>query len=120
MKSHAYIPSLQRCATPLLALTLAVSLTGCSSFLELAQEAEAKQVVPAAAVAEAQPKPDIPPHLVKCIEKEKPVPAKATADALALHQKERAEFKKACGKAILQWYKEVQKADAAKATAKKS
>ena len=53
--------------------------------------------------------PDIPAHLVKCIEKEPP--AANTADKKVLALKLTAEERKACAKAILAWYRQIQAAN---------
>jgi uncharacterized protein YeaC (DUF1315 family) len=53
--------------------------------------------------------PDIPAHLVKCIEK--PPLAGKTADEKVTNLKLTAEQRKECAKAILAWYKEIQKAN---------
>jgi hypothetical protein len=53
--------------------------------------------------------PDIPSHLVKCIEKEPP--AANTADKKVLALKLTAEERKACAKAILAWYRQIQAAN---------
>jgi hypothetical protein len=53
--------------------------------------------------------PDIPKHLVKCIEKE---PSKgATANEMVTNQILTAEERKQCAKAILAWYKQIQAAN---------
>ena len=53
--------------------------------------------------------PDVPLHLVKCIEKEPP--KAATADARVVNLKLTADERKACAKAILAWYKQIQAAN---------
>ena len=53
--------------------------------------------------------PDIPGHLVKCIEKEPPTAT--TADKKVLALKLTADERKACAKAILAWYRQIQTAN---------
>lgn len=50
--------------------------------------------------------PDIPPHLVKCLDK-KPRPGE-TADEKVTNRIATEKAKAACSKAILKWYEELQ------------
>src|SRR5262245_23740924 len=89
------------------AMTLAVSLTACSELL--ATETQAAAVLSDPPKLSETKLPDIPGHLVKCIEKE---PPKAdTADKKVLALKLTAEERKACAKAILAWYRQIQAAN---------
>jgi hypothetical protein len=106
-----------------LAMTLAVSQTACSTLLEDVTGPNA--ALPPAVAAQANPAPlpapklpEIPPHLVKCVEtapKTPPTkdgkPATADAKVAALHLT--AEQRRECAKAILAWYKRLQAAEAA-------
>lgn len=94
-----------------LALTLGVSLTGCSSLSdEMAGWSQAAKEVKAAEVVSSDVKtPDIPAHLVKCIQKD-PKPG-ATADQYVANLQLTNDERKACAKAILAWYKDLQKAN---------
>lgn len=53
--------------------------------------------------------PDVPPHLVKCIEKQ-PAAGK-TANEKVINTKKTADERLACARAILAWYKQVQAAN---------
>jgi len=99
------------------ALTLAASLMGCSSISEdvktwglastPAQAAEVK-----AAETKVTELPDIPPHLQKCIDKK--AKAGKSADQKVLNEIQSADEKRACMRAILAWYKELQAAEKAR------
>ena len=94
-----------------LTLTAGVFLTGCSSLSEdVASWSQAQKEVKAAEVVSNDVKtPDIPPHLVKCLQKDaKPG---ATADAYVANLQLTNDERKACAKAILAWYKDLQKAN---------
>jgi hypothetical protein len=97
----------RRLAMLALGLTLAVSLTACSELL--ATETQAAAVLSDPPKLSETKLPDIPGHLVKCIEKEPP--AASTADKKVLALKLTAEERKACAKAILAWYRQIQAAN---------
>lgn len=97
----------RRLAMLALGLTLAVSLTACSELL--ATETQAAAVLSDPPKLSETKLPDIPSHLVKCIEKEPP--AANTADKKVLALKLTAEERKACAKAILAWYRQIQAAN---------
>ena len=92
--------------------TASVYLTACSDLLK---EAEAAQLAgstprpaePAAKAAVADVKsPDVPAHLVKCVNRK---PAKADgADGKVIALKQNKEEIQACSKKILEWYKSLQ------------
>jgi len=88
------------------ALTLAVFLTACS---ELLAEQQATLVLSDPPKLSETKLPDISPHLVKCIAKEPPTAA--TADKKVLALKLTADERKACAKAILAWYRQIQAAN---------
>lgn len=85
----------------------AAFLTGCSELLA-EMNAQAKEPVPQVVQNDAK-MPDVPPHLVKCIEAA-PKPG-ATADQKVANLKLTADERKACAKAILAWYKTIQAAN---------
>ena len=58
------------------------------------------------AKSEAKKSPDIPPHLVKCINRD--VKKGETANDKVVALKQAAEERKVCAQAILAWYKSVQ------------
>ncbi len=111
MSYSKFATSTRRFALRALVAMLAVCLTACSDYLkEWDNEALGQAQPKPAPVAEAKPAtPDIPPHLVKCIEKTPP-PGKTADEKVKAITKTDAE-RKACAKAILAWYKEVQKAN---------
>jgi hypothetical protein len=106
-----------------LAMTLAVSQTACSTLLEDVTGPNA--ALPPAVAAQANPAPlpapklpEIPPHLVKCVETApKTPPTKdgkpATADQKVTALKLTADERRLCSKAILAWYKKLQAAETA-------
>lgn len=99
----------------LLALTTSVSLTACSTLSDDAKAWTALGRAPDPREAEvvtndmANPPPDIPPHLVKCIEKK--APAGKTANDKVTNELKTADERRFCMKAILTWYKELQRAE---------
>lgn len=95
-----------------LVTTLGASLTGCASLSDdVAVWSQAQKEAKVAEVVNNDVKtPDIPPHLVKCIQKD-PKPG-ATADQYVANLQLTSDERKACAKAILAWYKDLQKANA--------
>lgn len=87
-------------------MTLAVCLTACSDLWEVSKAELPKDV---AVLQNDARTPDIPAHLVKCINTA-PKPGK-TADEVVTNLKLTADERKACAAAILAWYKELQKAN---------
>lgn len=98
-------------AKVLLLPMLAVCLTACSTLSENAKQwSETAKAEEAAKVVQSDVHtPDIPKHLVKCLDKKA---AKAdSADQAVANELLTADERKACAKAILAWYKEIQAAN---------
>jgi hypothetical protein len=57
--------------------------------------------------------PDVPKHLVKCIDSAPKNPPEASADQKVTALKLNADERRACSKAILAWYKKLQAAEKA-------
>lgn len=119
-------PLLRRALLPLVVTLTAVSLTACSTLLEDMTAANAALppavVANNAAVANPAPLPapklpEVPPHLVKCVEAAPKTPptksGKATANEKVAALKLTADERKECARAILAWYKRLQAAEAA-------
>lgn len=60
--------------------------------------------------------PDIPEHLKHCVSDK---PDATTADKIVLNQKATIEEQRACQDALIKWYADVQKAQAAKVSSAK-
>ena len=113
MKWTSSLTRCRRYTLAALALTLAVCLTACSMISDdakahtaLAEAVEAPKKVP---LANDVKTPDVPKHLVKCINKEPP--KGKDANEMVTNQILTAEERKACAKAILAWYKQIQAAN---------
>ena len=124
-----------------LAIILTASLTACSTLLEdatvwtaLAADQAAKEQAKEVAAAKAAPPveakikvPDIPPYIEKCVryglalQKQKQAVQKAattekkpTADELVLQEVKTADERAACDKAVLDYYRTIQRANGQK------
>lgn len=93
------------------AAILAASLTGCSTPSDGASSPEL-QVKPVVS-NDAKTAPELPPHIVKCLNKQ-PEPAD-NADAMVLNQLAADEERRACSLALLKWYRGLQAAQAKQA-----
>lgn len=111
MNSQRYSSKTKVCALLALLAMPSVFLTACSDLLKEAQAAQLaeapKPAEPAAKAAVADIKsPDVPAHLVKCVNRK---PAKADgADGKVIALKQNKEEIQACSKKILEWYKSLQ------------
>lgn len=89
------------------------------------EQAEAPKIAAVTAVApEAKPKkqvPDLPPNIVACLKKNEELRQKAkakgvsTADEMVLNEVQSEDERNACTKAMLDWYRGLQKANKPKA-----
>jgi hypothetical protein len=91
------------------ALATIVCLTGCSTLYAKKDEPRG----PTFSLTNDYHTPDVPPHLVKCIEQQPK--GGATADELVVNRMQTDAERKACSEAILKWYKDLQAANAGKA-----
>ena len=107
MNSTSYGLKLRRYALLALVATIAVSLTACSDLLK-EQDKLASELAPKVVQNDVKT-PDIPAHLVKCVQAP-PKPGE-TANEKVVNLKLTAEERKKCAVAILAWYKEIQKAN---------
>lgn len=97
----------------LLLLGITACLPACSNLSDLVKPGEALRTGPLLGDYRSElPKlPDIPEHLKHCVTEKT---EGKTADQIVLNQKQTIEEQRACQDALIKWYADVQKAQAAK------